>query len=44
VLALRRRLEAAGIGVDLTDAPYGSVLNIKDPDGNAVEFFGPSAD
>jgi len=44
VLALQQRLEAAGISVDLTDAPYGSVLNIKDPDGNAVEFFGPSAD
>ncbi|AMM20501.1 hypothetical protein AX769_10515 [Frondihabitans sp. PAMC 28766] len=44
VLALQQRLEAAGIAGDLTDAPYGTVLNIKDPDGNAVEFIGPSAD
>lgn len=44
VLALQGRLEGAGISGDLTEAPYGTVLNIKDPDGNAVEFIGPSAD
>lgn len=44
VLALQQRLEAAGIASDRADVPYGTVLNIKDPDGNAIEFFGPPAD
>jgi catechol 2,3-dioxygenase-like lactoylglutathione lyase family enzyme len=43
VVSLQARLEAAGIGGDLVDAPYGTVLNIKDPDGNQVEFIGPAA-
>jgi catechol 2,3-dioxygenase-like lactoylglutathione lyase family enzyme len=43
VVALQERLAAAGISGDLVDAPYGTVLNIKDPDGNQVEFIGPAA-
>jgi glyoxylase I family protein len=26
---------------ELTDAPYGSGLSFRDPDGNAFEFFAP---
>ena len=39
VLALKDRLEGVGIIGDLSEVPYGTVLNIKDPDGNALEFF-----
>lgn len=43
VMALKNRLADAGIDGDLVEAPYGTVLNVKDPDGNAIEFFAPSA-
>lgn len=43
VFALRDRLAAAGIVGDLVEPGYGTVLNVKDPDGNAIEFFGPPA-
>jgi glyoxylase I family protein len=43
VRRLQGRLADAGIAGDLVGAPYGTVLNIKDPDGNQVEFFAPAA-
>ena len=42
VSALQKRLAEVGIAGDLVEAPYGTVLNIKDPDGNAIEFFAPA--
>lgn len=42
LLAWQRRLDELGIehgGV--VDAPYGSGLSFKDPDGIALEFFAP---
>jgi glyoxylase I family protein len=42
VILLQKRLADAGIDGDLVEAPYGTVLNIKDPDGNAIEFFAPA--
>ncbi|GAA4266774.1 VOC family protein [Frondihabitans peucedani] len=39
VARLQNRLADAGIAGDLVEAAYGTVLNIKDPDGNQIEFF-----
>ena len=39
VIRLQNRLADAGIAGDLVEVDYGTVLNIKDPDGNAIEFF-----
>lgn len=38
------RLDDLGIGHgDIVDAPYGSGLSFRDPDGIALEFFAPPA-
>lgn len=42
VKTLQKRLADAGIAGDLSEVSYGTVLNIKDPDGNALEFFAPA--
>jgi glyoxylase I family protein len=40
----QRRLDELGVDHgDITDAPYGSGLSFKDPDGIALEFFTPPA-
>ncbi|ROQ38237.1 catechol 2,3-dioxygenase-like lactoylglutathione lyase family enzyme [Frondihabitans sp. PhB188] len=39
VVRIQNRLADAGIPGDLVEVDYGTVLNIKDPDGNAIEFF-----
>lgn len=43
VIRLQNRLADAGIAGDLVEVSYGTVLNIKDPDGNAIEFFAPAS-
>lgn len=38
----QRRLDELGIAhAGIVDAPYGSGLSFKDPDGTALEFFAP---
>lgn len=38
------RLNAIGVAHGgIVDAPYGSGLSFRDPDGNALEFFAPPA-
>jgi glyoxylase I family protein len=40
----QRRLDELGINHgEIIDAPYGSGLSFKDPDGIALEFFAPPA-
>jgi glyoxylase I family protein len=40
----QRRLDELGIDHgEISDAPYGSGLSFKDPDGIALEFFAPPA-
>lgn len=39
VLAIDERLRAAGIEGDVEDAPFGTTLMLKDPDGTQIEFF-----
>ena len=39
-----RRLDELGVGhTGIKDAPYGSGLSFRDPDGIALEFFAPPA-
>ena len=38
------RLDALGVShSEIVDAPYGSGLSFRDPDGIALEFFAPPA-
>jgi catechol-2,3-dioxygenase len=39
IVAIQERLAGEGIDSDLTDAPFGTALMVKDPDGTQIEFF-----
>lgn len=43
LITWRQRLDDLGIAHgDIVDAPYGSGLGFRDPDGIALEFFAPA--